>query len=254
MLQKNEVLTGAGGNPYLRTHPLTKERLDYIANYVAQSPSSGAVDTPEMIDASSRMRAKLVGFLRPLETTLRAYPESDTSFAGRYARSIAFYRVGKLQEALPLIDGLIAEEPANPYLQELKGQMLFETGHVADSIPPYREAVRLRPDSSLLHLGLGQSMVELGDPALNKQAISELETAVSIEPNLNQAWRLLSAAYDRDGQTPMTALALAELALGRGDSKEAEKHAERALEMLPQGSPAWLRAEDIVMQASQDDE
>jgi hypothetical protein len=52
----------------------------------------------------------------------------------------------------------------------------------------------------------------------------------------------------------MTALALAELALGRGDSKEAEKHAERALEMLPQGSPAWLRAEDIVMQASQDDE
>jgi predicted Zn-dependent protease len=125
---------------------------------------------------------------------------------------------------------------------------------VADSIPPYREAVRLRPDSSLLHLGLGQSMVELGDPALNKEAISELETAVSIEPKLNQAWRLLSAAYDRDGQTPMTALALAELALGRGDSKEAEKHAERALEMLPQGSPAWLRAEDIVMQASQDDE
>jgi predicted Zn-dependent protease len=254
MLQKNEVLTGAGGNPYLRTHPLTKERLDYIANYVAQSPSSGAVDAPEATDASKRMRAKLVGFLRPLETTLRAYPESDTSFAGRYARSIAFYRVGKLQEALPLIDGLIAEEPANPYLQELKGQMLFETGHVADSIPPYREAVRLRPDSSLLHLGLGQSMVELGDPALNKQAISELETAVSIEPKLNQAWRLLGAAYDRDGQTPMTALALAELALGRGDSKEAEKHAERALEMLPQGSPAWLRAEDIVMQASRDDE
>jgi predicted Zn-dependent protease len=254
MLQKNEVLTGVGGNPYLRTHPLTKERLDYIANYVAQSPSSAAIDTPELIDAGKRMRAKLVGFLRPLEDTMRAYPENDTSFAGRYARSIALYRVGQLQKALPLIDGLIAEEPDNPYLQELKGQMLFESGHVADSIPPYREAVRLRPGSSLLHLGLGQSMVELGDPAFNKQAISELETAVSIEPNLNQAWRLLSAAYDRDGQAPMTALALAELALGRGDSKEAEKHAERALDMLPQGSPAWLRAEDILMQAAQDDE
>jgi len=254
MLQKNEVLTGAGGNPYLRTHPLTKERLDYITKYVAESPYSNAVDPPDMIASDARMRAKLIGFLRPLEDTLRAYPETDTSFEARYARSIAYYRVGQLPKALPLIDGLIAEEPQNPYLQELKGQMLFESGRVADSIPPYREAVRLQPASSLLHLGLGESMVELGDPGLNKAAISELETAVSIEPKLNQAWRLLSVAYDRDGQPPMTALALAELALGRGDNKEAERHAERALDMLPQGSPAWLRAEDIVMQASRDDD
>jgi predicted Zn-dependent protease len=254
MLQKNEVLTGAGGNPYLRTHPLTKERLDYIGNYVAQSPYSDAVDTPETIESYHRMRAKLIGFLHPLPDTLSAYPETDTSFAGRYARAIAYFRVGQLQKALPLVDGLIGEEPQNPYLQELKGQMLFENGRTADSIPPYREAVRLRPDSSLLHLGLAESMIELGDPALNKQAISELETAVGIEPKLNQAWRLLSIAYDRDGQAPMTALALAELSLGRGDNKEAERHAERALDMLPQGSPAWLRAEDIVMQATQGDD
>lgn len=253
-LQQNEVLTGVGGNPYLRTHPLTKERLDYIANYVAQAPDSAVADPPEMLEAYGRMRAKLIGFLRPLPETLSAYPETDTSFAGRYARAIAYFRVGDLQKALLLVDGLIAEEPQNPYLHELKGQMLFENGRAAEAIPPYREAARLKPDSALLHLGLAECMIELGDPALNKPAISELEAAVGIEPKLNQAWRLLSVAYDRDGQPPMTALALAELALGRGDSKEAERHAERALDMLPQGSPAWLRAEDILMQAENDDD
>lgn len=254
LLRRNDVLTGAGGNPYLRTHPLTKERVEYIQRFVAQSKYSGVPDTPATIESYKRMQAKLIGFLKSLEDTLRAYPETDASFEGRYARSIAYFRVGQLQKALPLIDGLIAEESQNPYLHELKGQMLFESGRAADAIEPYRDAVALKPDSALLHLGLGEVLVEVGDPSLAKPAITELETAVGIEPKLGQAWRLLSVAYDRDGQPAMTALALAELAMGRGQSEEARRHAEHAMETLPTGSPAWLKAEDIVMQADLNDD
>jgi len=249
LLRRNDMLTGAGGNPYLRTHPLTQDREDYIQRFVAQSPNSKATDTPAMMDSYKRMQAKLVGFLKPIEDTLRAYPETDTSFDGRYARSIAYFRVGQLQKSTELIDGLIAEEPQNPYLYELKGQMLFENGRTMEAIEPYRQAVALKSDSSLLHLSLGQVLVETGDPSLAKPAITELEAAVGLEPTLGQAWRLLSVAYDRDGQPAMTALALAELALGRGKSEEARRHAEHAMQGLPTGSPAWLKAEDIVMQA-----
>ena len=54
------------------------------------------------------------------------------------------------------MDGLISERPQDPYFQELKGQMLFENGHVAEAIPPYRRAVELLPDNALLHIELGQ--------------------------------------------------------------------------------------------------
>ena len=51
----------------------------------------------------------------------------------------------------------------------------------------------------------------------------------------------------------MTALALAESAGARGDSKEARQQADRALKLLPENSPAWLRAQDIFNAASRDD-
>jgi predicted Zn-dependent protease len=35
------------------------------------------------------------------------------------------YRSARLAEALSLIDGLIKEQPGNPYFQEMKGQALL---------------------------------------------------------------------------------------------------------------------------------
>ncbi len=58
-------------------------------------------------------------------------------------------------------------------------------------------------------------------------------------------WRLLVIAHGRQGQAGATALAQAELSLLRGDRAQAKSFAERAERALPQGSPAWLRAQDI---------
>src|SRR5260370_34959103 len=96
-----------------------------------------------------RLLAKLDGFLGSSGQTLAQYKESDTSVAARYARAVAYYRIPNIAKALPLIDGLIAQEPKNAYFHEFKGQMLFENGKVADAVGPYEEAVRLRPAPAL---------------------------------------------------------------------------------------------------------
>ena len=59
------------------------------------------------------------------------------------------------------------------------------------------------------------------------------------------AWRLLAVAYGRHDQIGMASLAQAELSVLRGKSVEARGFAERAQKLLPAGSPAWLRAQDI---------
>lgn len=253
ILEGQELLLASQQDPYLRTHPLTVERMDFVRHHISTSAYSAAAEPQEFVDGYQRMRAKLIGFLRPLNRVLQDYPESDTSLPARYARAIAYYRAGNLDKALPMLDQLIAGEPDNAFFQELKGQILMEYGRGREAMPYYETAVRLAPHEPLLRLALAQVQLDTEDPALNKDALGNLEEVTRIETRNPSAWRLLSIAYGRDGQIPMAALSLAEAALARGDKGEARLQADRALQQLPEGSPAWLRAQDILTTASKKD-
>ena len=61
---------------------------------------------------------------------LQKYPPSDKSTPARYAQAIVFFRMLKLNQSLKILNELIAEEPENPYFQELKGQIFMETGKI----------------------------------------------------------------------------------------------------------------------------
>lgn len=254
MLMGEELRLSGNLDPYLQTHPLTQDRIAAVQDHVEHAKYSDAPDPPELVIAHNRMRAKLIGFLQPLARVLRQYPETDASLEARYARSIAYYRRPDLKKALPLIDGLIAERPDDPYFQELKGQMLFENGRGGEALKLYESALRLAPHEPLLRYELAQVQIELGDPKLNKLALGNLEEVVRNEPKSSEAWRLLSIAYGRDDQLPMTALALAEAAAARGNGKEARLQADRAMQQMKEGSPGWLRAQDIMNEAVRDED
>ncbi|HTZ80805.1 MAG TPA: M48 family metalloprotease [Stellaceae bacterium] len=249
ILEGQELLSGALQSPYMRTHPLTTQRVAYVKNHVERSPYSDVPDPPDWVELHRRMKAKLVAFLSGPGQTLQQYPESDNSVAARYARAVAFYRVPELKKALALIDGLIQEEPKNPYFHELKGQMLFENGKVRDAVAPYQQSVKLAPDVALLRVEFAQVEIETNDPALNPDALIQLKSAVSFESRNPDTWRFLAVAYGRSGDMGDSALALAEQAMATGDKAMARQQAQRALKLLPQGSQGRLRAEDIQLEA-----
>lgn len=244
-LEGEELLSSTRQDAYLRTHPLTRDRVQAVEDHVSRSPYSGAQDSPDLVEMHRRMVAKLSAFLGSPSATLVRYPQSDTSVAARYARAVAYYRIPDLAHAVPLIDQLIAEEPKNPYFYELKGQMLFENGRGAEALAPYQKAVELLPDSALLRVGLGQVQLERNDPALVKPAVDNLQRATRREPYNGFAWDQLAIAYGRDGQFGMSAVASAEAALARGNKPDARNYALRAEKLLPRGSPGWLRSQDI---------
>ena len=249
ILQQQELLAGIKEVPYLRTHPLTTQRIDYIAEHVKNSPYSDTPDPPEWVELHKRMKAKLDAFLQPPGAAIRDYPETDNSVAARYARAISYYRIPDLNRAVPLIDGLIKQEPNNPYFYELKGQMMFENGHVRDAVAPYKKAVQLAPDTALLRVELAQVELETEDASLNRDALAQLLAADRYESRNPETWRLLAIAYGRGGDLGNSALALAEQAMAQGDRSMARQEAERAIQLLPAGSPGRLRAEDIKLEA-----
>ena len=245
VIADQEFLMDTNQDPYLRTHPITAERIAAVRHHIAQSNTSNQPDRAEFVAAHKRMHAKLRGFLDQPKATLRRYPPSDKSVEARYARAAAYHRRADLERALVEIDSLLAEQPNDPYFNELKGQILYEHGKVADSIPLYERAVRLRPGSPLLLLGLAQSLIATGKPELNRAAISHLEQAVGKERDLTSAWHQLAIAYGRAGRLGLSALVSAEQHLSSGNYKLALDQAGRARNKLAQGSPGWLRAQDI---------
>jgi predicted Zn-dependent protease len=245
ILQSNELLAGERQESWVRTHPLTQQRVQYIRDHVQQARCSNTPDSPDSVELLRRIKAKLHAFLDDPSKTLSTYPTSDRSPIARYARAIAYYRMPKLDLALPEIDGLIRDFPNDPYYRELKGQMLFENGRVRDAMRPYEEAVKLAPSAALLRMSLSQVYIESGDPALNKRAIAYLNDASRAEGRESQIWRFLAVAYGRDNQIGMAALSLAEEALANGKKKDATQQALRAKQMLTKNSPSYFRADDI---------
>ncbi len=245
ILQSNELLAGERQESWVRTHPLTQQRVQYIRDHVQQARCSNTPDSPDSVELLRRIKAKLHAFLDDPSKTLSTYPTSDRSPIARYARAIAYYRMPKLDLALPEIDGLIRDFPNDPYYRELKGQMLFENGRVRDAMRPYEDAVKLAPSAALLRISLSQVYIESGDPALNKRAIAYLNDASRAEGRESQIWRFLAVAYGRDNQIGMAALSLAEEALANGKKKDATQQALRAKQMLTKNSPSYFRADDI---------
>ena len=244
-----EVLSTVQQDPYLRTHPLTSERIDAIRYHVEHSRYSDVPVAPELERLDRRMRAKLAAFMDPPAHTLETYKASDTSVEARYARAIAYYRIPDLKNALPLIDGLIAEFPKDPYFYELRSQMLFENGKVADALPSQRQAVALSPDPALMRVDLAHIELEMNDPSLLADAEQNLTLASRTEPDLPDLWRLMAVAHGRNGDLGQAAVALAEQALLEGRRFDARDQARRAMRMLPSGSPGWLKAQDVESQA-----
>ncbi|MDP6590281.1 MAG: M48 family metalloprotease [Alphaproteobacteria bacterium] len=251
MLEDQELLVAERQDPYLRSHPLTRDRIRFVRNFVENATYTSHIAGPEELMAHRRMLAKLYAFLNSPGRTLRAYRENDLSQPARYARAIAYHRIPDLERAIGEIDALLRDYPDDAWFRELKGQILFENGHVALSIAPYQSAVALRPDEPLLRLGLARAQLELNQPEFTKKAIENLIAASRAEPNYSPHWHFLGIAYGRDGQLALSSLALAESALLNHEFVEAKYHSEKAKRGLAKGSPAYLRAEDIAMAANQ---
>lgn len=231
--------------PYMMTHPYTSDRVEALRQRVSQQEHDDAPDTPDNIERFRFMQAKLVGFIQTRGQTLARYPVSDTSQPARYARAVAYYRASELENARAELSALIAESPNNPYFQELMGQILFENGRAAESVPFHRRSVELAPNQPLLLTNLARALAAANGRAGAEQAIPLLQQAVQIEPDNGYAWRELATAREELGQRGLAELASAEQNFSVGNFPAALSFAERARSSLDRGTPSFQRASDI---------
>jgi predicted Zn-dependent protease len=242
----NTLFSSRGSNPYLRSHPLPAERIDLIQNAAKKSKFYNAKDSPELQARHDMVRAKLSAFSEDPMLVMRRYPPSDTSMPARYARAILAYRTGNSRNALDQTAALVRSRPSNPYFHELQGQVLLESGRAKEAVAPLRKAVSAAPKSGLLRIMLGQALVEVGDKKSIDEAVKNLTIGLQSDPDMPIGYRSLARAYALRGDVAMADLATAQGEFAEGKFASAKSRAKRAQSQFKTGSPAWLRADDIV--------
>jgi predicted Zn-dependent protease len=235
-----ELLSESLQDPYLRTHPITRDRVERIR---AREGGTPKIMPNYFKEQHQRMVAKLKAFLWRPDKTLNSF--KGASSLDIYAKSIAYYRQADFDKALALIEVLINKEPKNPFFWEFKGQILFDAGRIRESIAPYRKAMELFPDSALLQAALAQSLLQSEDASLIKEAILYLQKALQKEKDNGLAWQYLAIAYGREKKMAPMALALAEYGLVKHEWDYAREQAVRAQHFSKKAEKDYRRAEEI---------
>jgi predicted Zn-dependent protease len=231
---------------YGRTHPLSTERVATLEGVMSKDPAWNRPPDPKLDARFQRVKAKLIGFVNPKLAVTR-YPESDKSVPAHYARAYAYHVGAYPDKALAEAKSLLAADPNDPFFLELQGQILLESGRPAEAIAPLREAVERSGNHPLIAAMLGHSLIATEKSANFVEAKQVLKAAVGRDNENPFAWYQLGIIYDREGDLPRAALATAERNNLEGKPKLALASAEMALKGIPQGTPDYLRAQDIAM-------
>lgn len=244
LFRGQEALSPTHQDVYVRTHPLTRDRMRAIEAYAAVLSVKPA-DTTVVDYWYARAIGKLSAFTNAPSWTLRRVGSAKDEVS-TLRRAIAYHRQPAPERALAEIDQLITMRPNDGYYQELKGQILLESRQFPQAVTAYRRAVALEPREPLIQAGLGRALLAVDSQASNQEALRVLDRARARDPINPILLRDLALAHARAGQNGLASVTTAERYAVIGRVNDARIHAERAVNILPRGSSGWLRAEDVL--------
>lgn len=232
-------------NPYEMTHPLSTDRINTVSSFVVTSKFKTSQTSPKTMHDFTRAAFKLYAFTTPLKASIR---HSGSEEIDNYVMAIIAMRQGKLAEAINHIDKLLASKPEDPYYHELKGQTLFAFGK-KESLASYQKAIELLPLDALLKISRAAVILNIDgkNQAHFTQIINDLKFAQRKEPDNIMPYYFLSIVYDKLGDSALSSLNHAIFFFKQGNLKDAKMMARIAVKYLPQGTPDWYKANDIIL-------
>ncbi|MBU2341587.1 MAG: M48 family metalloprotease [Alphaproteobacteria bacterium] len=234
---------------FTRTHPLSGDRIARLRDTYQRDPAWEKPEDVRLERRFQRIKAKLSGYLEEPRRTLNSFPAGDTSVPARYARAYAYHKGAQVEQALDETAALIAQDPEDPYFLELRGQVLLESGRAEEALVSLRRATELTRSEPLIATLFGHALIATEDKDNYAEAEEVLRAAVARDRYNPFAWYQLGVVYAARGDMPRARLASAEQQVMNREYAMALRSAQAAEAGLPQGTPDWLRAQDIGMQA-----
>jgi predicted Zn-dependent protease len=193
------------------------------------------------------MRAKIAAYTQGHASAARMFARDPRSAPALYADAIGSMLSGNARAAVGKIDALVKAAPNNPYFHEMRGEILMKAGRPAQAAEAFATALRLDSrKSGIIQIGYGQALMATDKPDLVRKAVVELQSGLSRAKEYAAGYRYLAQAHGKLGNIAEAELTTAEGHFYSGNYRDAKIFAARAQQKLAKGSPAWLRAQDII--------
>jgi len=198
-LQKNTRFEGSAPS-FLRTHPLTVERISDVRSRVEQMPYRQVQDSPEY----HYVRAKLMSELGSANSAADYFRVNlrDRKYASEaaqhYGLALALMRKNDHAAAAEQVTWLKENAPRHAMIETLAARLETARNNPAQAGKQYESALREFPSHRALIYGYAEHLLALGQPDAVLKLIDEKQGLFPDDPYF---YELKSRAYTAQGQT-----------------------------------------------------
>jgi beta-barrel assembly-enhancing protease len=215
-LQRANRFYDTSAPAYLRTHPLTSDR---IADMEARSESAPYRQVEDSLDfqlVRARLRAQEN---TPADAVLAARDtlkdkRYSNEIAARYSLVSALLRARQFKEAEAEVQKLPSSKNADPMLLQLTAYTAFSAGNLKLALQRYQSASETYPGYRPLQYGYINALLTAGQ---SRDALTLVEKQLALYPLDRRLWRLAAQTHAQLGQRLLSHSAQAEAAALSGD-------------------------------------
>ena len=228
LLRANRLNEFKGAPSYLRTHPLTTERIADMQDRVERLPTRMVPDSFDYRLARAKIRAMagapqeaVFYFTTQLADKTVLRPREDV-----YGLAYSQRRARDLDAAWKTLAPLRENVTSNPSFELLAAQIRADQGRVDDAMTIYRAALKANVQSRALVYGYLDLLVQRGR---SKEALADLEERLRYVNDDPRLYELQARAFDASGERLAQHRAQAEAYYRRGNLASAVDQLEIAV-------------------------
>lgn len=223
-LQRNSRLAEGNSPGFLRTHPLTTERIADVTNRVENMSYKQVADSIEF----QYVRAKLRAYNGNVQNTIDVFEQNisenrfNSEAAEHYGLAVACLRKSAFVQVERELGWLKKNAPPHAMIENLTAKLAVTQNNPQLAAKQYASALQIFPDNRGLIYGYAEHFIAIKQA---DNAIKLLKEKQRLHPDDAQLYDLLAQAYSLQNKNMLSHQAL-------GEAYYRKYHTPRALEQM----------------------
>jgi len=224
-LQRAGRLYETNAPAYLRTHPLTTERIADMENRVMDMPYRQGPDSPDFGYVRARLRVQSLAAADAVRTFTELVAGHPNDVPARYGLALAYLRLGRFDEAARALDELRRRASPSPFVAHLAADLALARRDPETAVKTLTEAQRAFPANMSIVYALADARIAAGHAA---EAVNGVRRALNGHDDDIRLWQAMGRASAAQGKRTAQHRAQAEVYARQGAWRAALEQLELA--------------------------
>lgn len=212
---------------YYSTHPLSRNRRQFIENKIKKETFSDDGFNKKYKDKFNFIKAKILAYNKNQGNDIKIDVEKGSDYE-KYANAIINMSSNRINNALNDANYLINKYSDNPYFYELKGDIYLKANDIKSALINYEKADNMIKDNTLIKKMISFIIIKYKQKDMYEKAINDLNYIVQNDVDDNGSLKLLAEAYYNDENLSMSYLTLAKYYVNIKDIGKAQNYMDLA--------------------------